>query len=603
MLGAIKVSQTINTRGKRGFYQFRMRVPLDLVKIVGKKEITQSLQTTDIEEAKRINSDLRTHYSKIFDLLRKTKCHSLAAKQVVFDLLLRFIKLDITDSNAISSEYLIELKKKIQSGRIQTVSFGSLLEAKIGVDPNIKINISRLKLKIPTGTPEYYYLLNSMFNSDVEEFCEALIADCILYINNKIDRIDLTNLIDEFSFNLLIVLKGMAGGLDEHFDEQGEKRIDYGKVKDAFLVRGELPNISTGLYYTSSGSDTVDASVLYLTDIFEMWAKESKPKQNTQTEWKSIVKRFEASQGRIPVRGIKSSHVREFINSLQYYPASPRRDIAALPFKDIIAKAKELKLRPLSDGSIEKALTAIKSILNYAVSQEIIDDNPASKVKPPKSDRPSRKRLSFTEQDLIKIFNSQIYQGKDLKFSTTDSASYWIPLIALFTGCRLEEIGQLSINDIVNESDVWHINIHDYGEGSSLKTDSSIRIVPIHSELIKIGFLKYRQFVADKGFTSLFPQFKRNKQGKLTKEFSRDINRKIDRAGVTDPNKTFHSFRHKFKTLCRLAEIQEDIHDALTGHVNSSVGRSYGSGHSIKRLNTEIQKIEVPINLEHLYDK
>jgi len=47
----------------------------------------------------------------------------------------------------------------------------------------------------------------------------------------------------------------------------------------------------------------------------------------------------------------------------------------------------------------------------------------------------------------------------------------------------------------------------------------------------------------------------------------------VDDTGV-GPN---HAWRHRFKTLCRNAEIDEQYADAITGHAPASQGRAYGS--------------------------
>lgn len=70
---------------------------------------------------------------------------------------------------------------------------------------------------------------------------------------------------------------------------------------------------------------------------------------------------------------------------------------------------------------------------------------------------------------------------------------------------------------------------------------------------------------------------------------------------ITSPRKVFHSFRHLFKDMCRDAGLSEDVHDALTGHAaGKGVGRSYGVGHSVARLSSELQKLTLPVVLQHL---
>jgi hypothetical protein len=61
----------------------------------------------------------------------------------------------------------------------------------------------------------------------------------------------------------------------------------------------------------------------------------------------------------------------------------------------------------------------------------------------------------------------------------------------------------------------------------------------------------------------------------------------------------FHSFRHGFKDAARAARVSEDLHDALTGHAGSSVGRTYGSRDMVRRFGLEtladaVNKIKYP---------
>ena len=55
---------------------------------------------------------------------------------------------------------------------------------------------------------------------------------------------------------------------------------------------------------------------------------------------------------------------------------------------------------------------------------------------------------------------------------------FWLPLIGLFTGARLNEICQLSITDIRSIAGVWAFDIND-DDYKTLKNTSSVRIIPI----------------------------------------------------------------------------------------------------------------------------
>ena len=55
--------------------------------------------------------------------------------------------------------------------------------------------------------------------------------------------------------------------------------------------------------------------------------------------------------------------------------------------------------------------------------------------------------------------------------------------------------------------------------------------------------------------------------------------------------------------MARDAELQEELHDALTGHTGKgkSVGRDYGAGFSIKPLGRAMARIKPPPILETLH--
>jgi integrase len=76
----------------------------------------------------------------------------------------------------------------------------------------------------------------------------------------------------------------------------------------------------------------------------------------------------------------------------------------------------------------------------------------------------------------------------------------------------------------------------------------------------------------------LFPGITPGRFGSRAGNGTKTIGRWIrERVGITDPRKApNHSWRHYFKSVCRNADIEEEYHDALTGHKGESEGRDYG---------------------------
>lgn len=84
-------------------------------------------------------------------------------------------------------------------------------------------------------------------------------------------------------------------------------------------------------------------------------------------------------------------------------------------------------------------------------------------------------------------------------------------MLALYTGARLNELCQLLVNDIKFDGDIAFFSINDDGD-KKLKTSAAVRIVPIHSELVKMGFMDYVKEMREKKSVRLFPELKKEKK-------------------------------------------------------------------------------------------
>jgi len=123
--------------------------------------------------------------------------------------------------------------------------------------------------------------------------------------------------------------------------------------------------------------------------------------------------------------------------------------------------------------------------------------------------------------------------------------------------------------------------------GRSVKTENSIRAIPLHPELLRIGFSKFisHRREADGQAARLFPDIKQNSKGNYGAAFSQWFGRHKRSLGIDNNSSVFHSFRHGFKDALRAAGVNEDINDALTGHSGgNTVARGYGSDDMVRRF-------------------
>jgi integrase len=186
-------------------------------------------------------------------------------------------------------------------------------------------------------------------------------------------------------------------------------------------------------------------------------------------------------------------------------------------------------------------------------------------------------------------------------------------LLGLFTGARLGELAPLTTADITTEtlSDIAIITIReDLERGRTLKTLASRRVIPVHPELVRIGFLQFVESLRPKEGkeAQLFPLMTAGPRGGFGEAWSKWFGRYIRGARITNPDSVFHSFRHSFKDALRTAGVGEDVNDALTGQVGpGTVARQYGAKDMVRRFGLQrladaVSKAGYPsLDLSHLY--
>jgi integrase len=334
------------------------------------------------------------------------------------------------------------------------------------------------------------------------------------------------------------------------------------------------------------------ATGLRLGEVYERYAAERGITAKLKLEHATLMRRLTGELGGdVPIRSVTKAQVVLFKDLMIQMPTVLTAAQRRMPMRDIIAEFAGRDVARAARGTVIKNISFLHTFFTWAVDNGYADSNPVSGVIPAKQAGPARdKRQPYSAEDIRTIFTSDIWTDPN----QPRDERYWLPVLALHTGCRLEELGQLARADVRQQDGVWFLDIttqsDDDGHDKRLKTDSSHRRVPLHPTLIRLGFPAYAG--GAKG-SRLFPNLKADRTGKLTAAFSKWWARHCDRIGLTDRRKVFHSFRHAFKDARRDAGLSEEIHDALTGH-SGGVGRRYGNGVALPRLAQEIARVGYP---------
>lgn len=254
----------------------------------------------------------------------------------------------------------------------------------------------------------------------------------------------------------------------------------------------------------------------------------------------------------------------------------------------------------LKSGSVRKLLALLRAIFSQLASDRLIAANPLEGIRAPKA-TDTKEILPFSVEQLAALFASPVYTARLRPRRAGGEAAFWLPLLSLFVGNRLEEVGQLKLADVVTADGVLALRFRDSKE-QSLKNSESWRFVPVHETLLRIGFGQFLDWLRARSEVWLFPALRPDQFGVRTSGFSRWFARYLDEVvGVADDSFNFHSLRHTFKAHGRRCGVSEHLLDALQGHAPSTVGRSYGGKPHISELAAAMRELRFDgLDLSHL---
>ena len=257
---------------------------------------------------------------------------------------------------------------------------------------------------------------------------------------------------------------------------------------------------------------------------------------------------------------------RQYKALLLKYPIHRHKD---LRFKELtIHNILESKItyNTLSITTINNQIRKVSTFFNWSVKQGYLSHNPMQGMKVRQKVSAKSARLPFSEDNLKLLFNSAIYT--EHKFSK--DYKYWLPLLGLYTGARLEELCQLYLSDINLTNSVPYISISDEQPEQHLKNNTSKRKVPIHPELIELGFESFIEGKQVNNCLRLFDYLVPQRQ-KLGHKPSIWFGKYKRAQGINDTKKVFHSFRHTI--VANLIKTKAPAYElkSLLGHQHGSI--------------------------------
>ena len=304
------------------------------------------------------------------------------------------------------------------------------------------------------------------------------------------------------------------------------------------------------------------------------------------------------------VSTINRADCRAVVDLLRQLPANAKKKYPTLTLQQIVdrvATLPEEKKPPLLNGkTLSSHVYRMSTFFKYAETEEYIAKNPAKAFDLEDHKHSRDDKSPFNAAQLMKIFTAPLFTGQpDPKTGLVADhpaqqtrTRYWIAIIALFHGMRLNEICQLRHDDLKSADGIDYFHLQEAHEDQRLKTDNSGRLVPFHPVLLALGFPTYVDSIKHSGSVRLFPDLTLDSLGYYSRTVGRWFNERFfTDLGVKSKKHTFHSFRHNFKDAARVARISTPITEAICGRDEGGVGANYGDGYPLEMLNEELAKI------------
>ena len=232
---------------------------------------------------------------------------------------------------------------------------------------------------------------------------------------------------------------------------------------------------------------------------------------------------------------------------------------------------KNLRDKLLEDrkaSTVKKLLTRFSTVMDWAVHNGYLDRSFDKGLKPTKGADSSRE--AFSRDQVITLMS----HAKSLP---VDSWQRWALSLGVITGARIEELRQLTKEDIKEVGGHWVIDIN-RNNGKSVKTNSSVRVIPLTDGAYGFDLQAFlEEFVSgrdDRLFTLGSGQFSGVLNGTL---------REVLGLEKADRTLTFHSLRHSLAGALKASGVPVGTAESILGHSSGSISYDlYGAGSAVE---------------------
>lgn len=555
-----------------GVYYLRLRVPDALRSVVGKTEIVKSLRTASLRLARPRSALLTALVMEAFEVIKTT---------------------DITATDA---------RRLIQGCFVQAIAEQEALPCFVPQTEDWDHEFGEQRCLAEDRVSELdTQTVSENFDSEVLNRVRGLLT------RNGFSQHDIA----EARF------KDLASGIARILMEQ--QKLFLSRLEDRFAVYAptdplfsSTTSIQSGIVSGSNGTafhgpNLRDAVDTYLNAHKKVWRYRTHVARVWQLGY--LVEFLGAER---PIASIKPDDIRRYRDAV----ISLRANHGKTKVQSFAEKQTDSLKGRIKPKTADYIFQPVKAFFGWAISVEgLIETNPASAIKlvVGQQKKGERSRRPFEPDEIRKLFSWPTFTGcqsehrRDLPGTKiVRDGKYWLPILGYYTGCRLGELVQLAIEDVQNADGLHFLDINEKvllgTDEKSVKSVAGMRKVPVHPDLLELGFLDFvaRRAKQDKANVRLFKEIKFGADKQASTVYSKTFARLMNKVGLTDSRLVFHSWRHGVEDALRDAEVQPYIIDAIVGHADNTIGSKYGKGVSLAVMAEAVAKMKLPVDLTEL---
>lgn len=529
---------------RKSIYYYRIRLPRSMCAFCRRNEIKVSLRTSYIRLAKKRAEEISTVIS---DLIREFSSNPMSfseerlkeALQIHFNEQLNNDEVYRRDKRRTWDD--VDLEQAVISDYIERYTEALQLNQYKGFEPEVDRLATELELSITKGTPEYNFLCREYAKSQIT-LHEAILR-----------RVDGDYSMEQFTYG--------------EPNKSSETKSETSLLTFRGIVKRYVAEVDLSNQWTAKTRE----ENLKIFDLFCQIVGDIALNELNH----DVVVAYKEVLIKLPPH----------INTKPEYRSKSVSEILEMP-----------DLPRMSVATINKNLNRISVLFRWATTHGMLSQNFAQGMALKKDKRADEEKQAYTTAELEVIFGSSIYT--EMEFDKP--FKFWLPLLGLFTGARLNELCQLYLSDIrEDEKGTWYLDINSDTDDKRLKSLASGRQVALHAAILDAGILDYVKELKARGETRLFPELKHHRDGygKQATKWYTSLRRKL---GIYRKGLDFHSFRHTLSHQLYAKGTPLEVVGEILGHDDGRVTKRYA-----KRLNSSsqlehLQKIDIGIDISHI---